>query len=364
MRWTCQRPSLRWQSAVKLYENAIAATDDKAALVSRTYEMIDRVTRYLDIKLTEFGNELDRCAAQNALSIWYLVGSYAHLSRGAPTLVLRPSVATLLTKTHRCLRCSSSPGITRTLRDKSLALDAPERPEYEPESLAQPVAAAAPVVAAPAARHRSTGQSARSSRGGSAAPKKRKRDPQPAKVRSLAPLLLLPPSPTHTYPLSPDTRTHASSRCFFGSSSTVPLNSAQPLPKLTLAVAARSFQAAALPVAPPPLSTDGDLGAIPIVAPGPAMTAEQARLAGEPLWCFCQQVSYGEMVACDDERVSLHATIPLSHRENSCPLAPHSVCVYLLRRDCVHRASHPPHPCALISPRSAPSSGSTTHASA
>lgn len=35
------------------------------------------------------------------------------------------------------------------------------------------------------------------------------------------------------------------------------------------------------------------------------MTSDMPIDPNEPLYCYCQQVSYGEMVACDNEDVSL-----------------------------------------------------------
>eukprot|EP00911_Craspedida_sp_UC1_P001175 UC1_evm1s885 len=66
-----------------LYDTAVTATDDKIQIVAQAYERLDRVIRYLGIKLKEFGDELN----------------------------------------------TSSPGITMSLREKSLALEPPERPE-------------------------------------------------------------------------------------------------------------------------------------------------------------------------------------------------------------------------------------------
>ena len=57
----------------------------------------------------------------------------------------------------------------------------------------------------------------------------------------------------------------------------------------------------------PPVKVDPDIQAI-IANRNQKRKKKEARESdkGEPLYCFCQQVSYGEMVACDGE-VILHS---------------------------------------------------------
>lgn len=61
----------------------------------------------------------------------------------------------------------------------------------------------------------------------------------------------------------------------------------------------------------PPVKVDPDIQAI-MANRNQKRKKKEARESdkGEPLYCFCQQVSYGEMVACDGE-VKCHLMSPL-----------------------------------------------------
>jgi hypothetical protein len=43
------------------------------------------------------------------------------------------------------------------------------------------------------------------------------------------------------------------------------------------------------------------------ILPSSSSVADMAIDPNEPLYCYCQQVSYGEMVACDNDDVSSFA---------------------------------------------------------